>query len=603
MIIHTDSKKSFAYVLFSIVAVITVLFAVGFFQDAKAFTPPCTPWPSCSGMGGGGNGSGPTNGALCLDTAGKNVQGFTVAVVYCVRAIITDALTGSNTSGVISMPGGGYLGQIITLLTPYKWAAITLALTLFGVKLTLMNSEHLLKDSASLLFRSAIILFLIDNLTGAGIYSSPAGNGIYVALTDAADEMVSFVSMGFNQFTCASPPAAPAGPPAGAYKVWQEFDCIFQSLMNVGSDPATVGVGVGVGIVMILAAAFFSGALAVFLIITAITLFVLVLMTLLRAIYVILLSYFSLAILMLVAPLIIPLLVFDNKFVHELFWKWLGLISSIIFQPLFLIGFMSFAVMVESQFIDGQFSQCVPMPNASPGSKPALPAGDVCSINQLINSCVMPVSKTGYNCLDYNNYPKANPCDPDKPDCLMPPKDCCIVLGKLFYLHLNVQFKPPKNGCSSEPFWSQWACNLINGALTLVTTLVHWAEEEIDSIINKILDKITILVPQLQFPIYQLFITLICLVIVTVVFRDLLEVIPHMSQSISISVGIGLMQLAQVPLESVVVKAVQGAGDAMKSAVAGGAEKGMGSVKNMGNVAKSGASGAMKNVMKSITGR
>jgi len=512
-------------------------------------------------------GSGATAQSICTDTAGVPVPGFTVALVYCVKEIINDALSGTNKSSVVNI-NPGYLTQIINFLTPFKWAAITLAMCLYGVKLVTVSVEELLKESASLLFRIALVYFIIANLNSPGIYSSSTGNGLYAALSDSADEIISFVSSAFatpnnpQLSTCVINGTAtlPNGASASVYGVWVAFDCVFQDLMGVASNPAVI---TGT-IVVILGAAIFSGGLAIFALFLGITAFILVLLTLMRAIYVLLLSYFIMALLTVIGPLIIPLRVFDNEFTKEIFWKWLGLIVSTVFQPVFIVAFLSFAVMVEDMFVHGNFVNCK-MDTYSNTPKNTVVLGNghgVCSLAQIIGYC-------GGNASN------------------------CVKREPFFSLNLNISFP---NNCNSQCGWPIGNCvgpgcilscppclaanvlgkvvnfaqNLVNlaGGIPfvgpLITGVTNWAESQISNFLNFVAALI-FSVPRLHgFPLKEFFVTMSAMLIVTIVLRSLLNSIPELAKKISMGVGLGLLQAAQVPLEGLIVRAVKGAEDNAK---------------------------------------
>ncbi len=296
--------------------------------------------------------------SICKDSAGNDVQGFTVALAFCIRSTITDALTGSHITNIIPSTSTGYLTQIIQFLNPYKWAAITLAFTLYGVKLMTVSVEKLLEESATLLFKTAFVLFLIDNLGAAGqtlIYSSQAGNGLYGLAVDFAGELVSFVSTGFaGVMNGCTPPPLPVGANPVEYIPWQAFDCLFNQMLG-GAASSTYAASV---IMLVIVAALFTGTLGIYVLIGALTLFIMALLILMRAVYTVLLSYFVLALLIAIGPLIVPILIFDSKFTKEIFWKWISLIFNTMLQPLFIVGFLSFFLMVDFQFIGGTFPGC-----------------------------------------------------------------------------------------------------------------------------------------------------------------------------------------------------------------------------------------------------
>lgn len=513
--------------------------------------------------------------SVCKDGQGKDVQGFTVAMIFCIRSSITDALTGSQLTNIIHYTQGGYLTQVVIFLTPFKWAAITLAVALYGVKLMTVSVEELVKESSFLLFRIGFVLFLIDNLGEAHhttLYSSQTGNGIYGAAADFAGEFVGFLSKAFDtimqKMQSCHPPILPYGANLQEYKVWQAFDCIFQDLMG-GSDAKNFAVAV---VVLVLMASLFSGGFGIAVLILGITLFVMVLLSLMRAVYSVILAYFILALLIIIGPLIIPVLVFDSKFTQEIFWKWVSLIASIILQPLFIIGFLAFFIMTEYEFIDGAFPGCNMQSYVNDDNGVKLGTGKgICSFKQIMDTCPPDGSKYGYK---------------------------CVVPTPIWTLNLNVNF-PKKSNCHAA-----W-CHATNGVTTVIQDIVNFPLDVINAMVNYLIG-LMFEVPKIHnFPLLQFFVTLFAFIIITFTMMDLLKVVPHLAEQMTMSVGVGLMKMAQVPLEAAIVNAVKSGNEAMKGAIGkakmdGKSGGGLDGLKNMLGAVGKGGGGAADSIKRKL---
>jgi type IV secretory pathway VirB6-like protein len=346
-------------------------------------------------------------------------------------------------------------------------------------------------------------------------------------------EMITWVNQGFSMVVPSCNPVIPTGANADEYKVWGEFDCMFATMFNTAAGPG----GVVVGIIAMAGAAIFSAPVGVAILMMAITLFVQIFMTLCKAIYTLLLSYLVLALLCVIAPLFIPLLVFDNGFTRDVFWKWVGMVCSTCFQPLFMIGFLSFFVMVEDSFIDGPLPTC----NSSYTS--------ACSFKEILTNCG--ASATGNN---------------------------CITDGPLFNLAYNIKWKP-KCGCGSSAYPWNWPCIAWCKAVHLFSDLVNWAIHIAEKIVNSLIGML-IKVPKLIIGvIMKLFISFTAFVFITFILVELLEVIPHMAREMTLSVGAAFFQLAQVPLQGIVANATKGLGDGMQAAAKQVSMKGPGGMK------------------------
>ncbi|MEI6730150.1 MAG: hypothetical protein WCL30_02735, partial [Pseudomonadota bacterium] len=169
--------------------------------------------------------------AICKDEVGQEVQGFSVAIVYCVQKSMSDAVLGTN-------GGIGYLPKIIKLLSPYTYAAITLALCFYGIKLSTLNVKDMLQEGSMVLFKIAIVLFLLQSLAGDTVYPG----GLYTWAFEASNVLVSFVNTGFKHATasCASKPPLPSGVDADSFATWQAFDCMFSSLAGVATNSSVI---------------------------------------------------------------------------------------------------------------------------------------------------------------------------------------------------------------------------------------------------------------------------------------------------------------------------------------------------------------------------
>ena len=418
------------------------------------------------------------NAAICKDDNGASVgsaDNLSVSIVYCVKKSFHDATVGAIGSG-------GYLGGLKTLLAPYTYSLLTFALSLFGIKLITNGVEDLQKEGGTIIFKIAIILYLISN-----------AENYYQSCIDAMGELISWVSNGFASITstCSSP-TLPSGADIGEYKVWQEFDCMFQALFGLSTNPNFMFSS----LLVVVGAALLSGTLGV---------------------------------------AIVPILIFESKYTTDIFWKWVGLITSTIFQPLFLIAFLSFVVSVEDAFIEGGadstpaiMSDC--NVEQSLNGKVVAQGSGICSFKQLWlgNKNVNSQSLTDVNIKDKTEIGDSGgqiiTCDPQG-----------------------------KSNSNSSVLSS--VTTGIKGALDSAGQTIASAAGFTISGYTKIRDG--------QLSLKQLFVTLSAFTIVSFMMRNLMNVIPQMAQHITVSVGIGLLQKAQVPMESVVASAVKGLGDSM----------------------------------------
>jgi type IV secretion system protein VirB6 len=314
------------------------------------------------------------NAIPCKDSNNQNVnvQGFSTALVYCVKNSIQNAITRTNGTE-------GYLPTFSKFMNSFMWAAVMLTIGLFGVKLVTMGVDQVLKEGAELIFRIAIVATLV---LGASYF--------YVTALQIMGVLIGFVSGGFAGAgdipTCSFGGAGtllsslPADAKPTEFLAWVKVDCMMQGMIGLSTNPATIMLGMA----FIIGAALFSGTFGIAVVIAAVIALITALITIGRAIYVFILSYFVVGLLMVMTPLFAPLLLFDNGYTREFFWKWVSQILSYMLQPMFLIAFLSFAVMVQDQFINKNIAGCVPETFGAGGVPSSLGSG-ICSFKDLLD--------------------------------------------------------------------------------------------------------------------------------------------------------------------------------------------------------------------------
>ncbi len=281
------------------------------------------------------------NLGLC-NPSGVLADSITPKAMYCVRNAIAYAID-------------VYYGRLLTFLNPAIYLAAVLAVTLFGIRLMAAQIEDMTRDSMTLMFRIAIVFFLlsswgwlypaafqtIDDLTG--IVFRVVGNSGYVE--------------GFD--TCVppafTPPAAAGGNAAAqivsnpnAYKLWFQFDCMIGRLFGAGN---VAKYSLATSMVAVLGAALFSNIFGLALFMAGMTAILAVFFVIVRSVFVVLLALLSLGFAAIVAPIFIPTLLF--KYTTPYFLKWINLIVQSIVQPVFVMAFLMFALSLFLELLFG----------------------------------------------------------------------------------------------------------------------------------------------------------------------------------------------------------------------------------------------------------
>jgi|GEM_PF-990327 len=451
--------------------------------------------------------------ALCQDESGAAVQGLTVSIIYCVRERIIDAVNGKN-----GQPG--YIAKVTTLMKPFMWAAITLAITLYGVKLVNMGVQKFQKETFELAFRIAIVLYLVSN---AGSFFLQAGS--------IMGELIALVSGGLNTLlqggatVCSTSPlpALPAGSMQDEYIVWEYFDCIFRTLLGAVNVSNALG-----GLVIVLAASLFAGAWGIAIIMIGITAVIALMLSMFRSIYIYLLSFIMIGLLMTLTPMMAPLLVFDNGYTREMFWKWVEMIVATLFEPMIITGFLLFSIFVQNQFVNGEstvFPNCVPETFSMGGTVTTDNNSGLCSFKQIFDA--------------------ANPADHlDKNTSLFEHS----IVGQQAAAQLE---------CNGD-----WGCQAQNTVATGVANAKNAAANAIQQV-SDFASKFVIHVTALfNFPYKSMLKTLVCFLIVVIACRKVVDVAPEMARAITGMAGLAISEVAQVPFEAATARAVKAGGTA-----------------------------------------
>ena len=251
-----------------------------------------------------------------------------------------------------------YITGLQGFLLIYLGSAAMVAFAVFGFKLMNSSIQEPVKDVSFMLLRLMVGTFFF--FKSADIYNWIAGtlpnnDGIM-------NQAIGWVTNGTGFGSWGSLTSGGAGgsggsivasscivqtPPANyeGVRVWQSFDCMFAKIFGAIDPSTTTGANtLGTSLLVIIGAAFFSGTLGVTVASLGILAFFTALLLVFRGLFLVLLAYLCLGFLTIFGPLIAPLVFFDSKFLTEKFKRWLGLILSTMFQPVFVIGFLAMAI-------------------------------------------------------------------------------------------------------------------------------------------------------------------------------------------------------------------------------------------------------------------
>jgi type IV secretory pathway VirB6-like protein len=208
-----------------------------------------------------------------------------------------------------------------------------------------------------------------------------------------------------------------------------------------------------------------------------------------------------------------------------MFDRWLGLIMSTIFQPMFIMGFLAFAIQIEDAFIDGNST------SNSALSSCVLPSFDSQSLGTMTNtgsgSCSLaqeiPLNQTNMTAIFEPNATRATVAIPSDPQL------------------------QSDNG---------QAVNVTANAPNIKSNVVGGANQMLAAAPNIALPNHTRIKPTV--PVLPIAETMLIFALVSYIMWELMDTIPEMARSITFSVGVGFRN-SMDPVNQAVVGGLSGA--------------------------------------------
>lgn len=273
-------------------------------------------------------------------------SGLTKRIVMCMQDTILSAV-----NGILAAAFSQFFGVLA--------ACMTLATAFWGFQMATGRSRMALRDGGVLLIKMAVLVLLF----GTTAYSYQE---LFGKMLDIMGELIGMVS-GYVDFsnaymaTCDLPSSDPM------LIVWDRVDCALDILIGGLIPNSTIKLGITAFILAAMvtnAIGFFVGLLILFMIIQ-------VVFAVARAVYIYILSYFALSMMALVAPIFLPMVLFN--FTRGYFEKWLRLTFGYILQPIFIFAYLAMllaafdTVVYSGQYslynkvVDSEFSPWLPM--------------------------------------------------------------------------------------------------------------------------------------------------------------------------------------------------------------------------------------------------
>ncbi|MFO1241787.1 MAG: type IV secretion system protein [Rickettsiales bacterium] len=269
-------------------------------------------------------------GDRVIDCTVYNVGGsfYTVRVVQCIQSYIRDVAL-------------YFLEYTSDFFLPVTFALITLVIILFGIKLV-SQARELKAEALMLLIKIGLVLTFCYNFGGWG-----------EAAFNTIEDTVGFISQALEIST---PPAAGKGCNLVGFAAllspniaaWAKVDCLVGEIIGFGPGIAMSGAIFG-----LIGSTLFSGSIGIMVFFIGIFMLISLIMFVLRCVYIYFLAYITLAVMIIISPMVIPLVLLPQSVLQnfDVFKAWLGYVLNSFITPLVLFAFLSMAANIFDYFI------------------------------------------------------------------------------------------------------------------------------------------------------------------------------------------------------------------------------------------------------------
>ena len=232
-------------------------------------------------------------------------EGLSGKIVNCVRDTVIKA-------------ANAFLVQAVKFFRPIIIFSILISMTIFGMLIVTGQLRSPLRDTFVLLFKIIGVLVATQYFTE-----------IFVGAIDISKDALTIVSQATAQSTTLS-----CG--GDATDIWKRVDCAVEKIIGIGFSQNVVLTS---GIIGMITTILFSASWGIFIALLAIAIVLLLVLTIAEAIYIYLNAFIALACMAMMAPLIIPMVLFT--YTRGMFDRWLKMSLGFILQPMFLFAYLS----------------------------------------------------------------------------------------------------------------------------------------------------------------------------------------------------------------------------------------------------------------------
>jgi type IV secretory pathway VirB6-like protein len=250
------------------------------------------------------------------------LSGLTARFVLCIQGTVIWALQRYLGNFV-----DDYIINLINVMCAF-------AVLLYGFMVSTGRAQGASREGVILALKIGIVVWLVNK---------SAFSAIFPAIIGSIDWLLALVT----EYTAVQfSGLCPYSP-----FIWNRVDCALNLLIG-GILPGTT---IFSGFIGFVAAMLFSSGIGVAVFFFGIGIIIALLKTIFQAMFILISAYIALALLALLAPLMIPLILF--RATKAYFEKWLRMMIGVILQPLFLFTYMTiFLIALDVSLFTGQFS-------------------------------------------------------------------------------------------------------------------------------------------------------------------------------------------------------------------------------------------------------
>jgi type IV secretory pathway VirB6-like protein len=224
-----------------------------------------------------------------------------------------------------------FMDEFYPAVQTIVYAALLLAVVLFGSKVLLGMVEKLEQETILFLFKFGGILYFVTE-----------SNAIYLDFIDILTGTINDLANATAQTGSLHCPAETASATTTA-PIWHRADCIFDMVVGLSANAAINGSGGEEGLARGMMGFFYynlqSGALGILIGLVGLYICFNLLMALLRASYTYIISLITLSFIFVIGVLFIPLIIFG--FTFSIFERWFKMGLAMIIQPLILFAYLN----------------------------------------------------------------------------------------------------------------------------------------------------------------------------------------------------------------------------------------------------------------------